>query len=246
MGFEVAWRTQAGTRTTDNRDYAGVGFRGETVLCVLLDGSSRGPESGALAKDIATGLIDWFTTTHTEITAEAIEGRLRQLHRSLSARWRRASASYGLVLLDGVGEGAAMLAGDCLLGRMANEATTWLSRPDTLANAFDELDIPAIAASPERHRLTRSFRRREFMPPSRLRLVRERDLILATDGFWADLNAVEQARFLAGDCISPAGADDQSVVHLRIQDVGEGAVRTHDDDAEALYVRIAEDRACRP
>lgn len=240
MGFEVAWRTQAGKRTADNRDCAGVGIRGDAALCIVLDGSSRGPDSGALARDIANGLIDWFVDLDTSVTGEAIEGRLRQLHRTLSARWRRASASYGLIHLDQTGAGVAMQAGDCLLGRMGEGGATWLSRPDTLANAFVELEVAAIAADPARHRLTRSFRVREFMPPSLLHLDHERDLILATDGFWADLAVADQVRFLAGEAIqSYGGADDRSALRIRINDQALGLARTPAGDAEGLYVRIA-------
>lgn len=240
MAYDFAWRTQAGRRTVENRDCAGVGLRGEEALCIVLDGSTRARDSGLLARDIATGLIDWFVERGQPVTAEAIEGRLRELHQMLSSRWRRASASYGLIHLDARGSGVAMQAGDCLLGRMALGGAVWLSRPDTLANAFGDLDIAAIVGDPARHRLTRSFRSREYMPPSSLVLDGERDLVLATDGYWADLPAGDQARFLAGEDL-PRGdeTDDRSILHIRIHAGTPARTPRLTGTEDGLYVRIA-------
>lgn len=240
MALELAWRTQAGRRTADNRDCAGVGIRGDEALCILLDGSSRGPDSGALARGIASGLVDWFVDAGPPMTSEAIDARLHELHGTLSLRWPRASASYAVVLLAGTGDGAAIHAGDCLVGRPAGEGVAWLTRPDTLANAFKDLAIAAIAADPARHRLTRSFRAREFMPPSRVPIEGVQDLVLATDGFWADLSGAGQARFLAGDTL-PRGDpdDDRSVLRARITASAAGSAPPVAGADGGLYVRIA-------
>lgn len=239
MGFEVAWRTQAGRRTADNRDCAGLGVRGDEALCVILDGSTRGPDSGALARDLARELVDWFVELGGPVTAETLQARLHDLHRALASRRPRASASYALVHLNTAGEGLALHAGDCLLGRAGDGHAEWLSRPDTLANAFADLDIAALAADPARHRLTRSFRPREFMPPSRLTLDGADDLILATDGFWADLPDAGQARFLAGEDVPPGDeADDRSVLRLRTRPGEAGLDRPAEDGCESFYVRV--------
>lgn len=240
MACDVAWRTQAGRRTAANRDCAGVGIRGDEALCIVLDGSTRGRESGALARDIAAGLIDWFVDLNPPVTAQMIEDRLRELHRTLSPRWRLASASYGLIHLDRRGSGVALHAGDCLLGRMGEGGAAWLTRPHTLANAVVEMEVAAIATDPARHRLTRSFRIREFMPPAVLRLDRERDLILATDGFWADLPGACQARFLAGEDPPQGGeADDRSVLRVRIHDGAPSLRPSVSGGGDGLYVRVA-------
>lgn len=60
MPIEVDWISQAGRRTADNRDFGGIGIRAEDALCIVLDGSSTGEDSGALARDITQALIDWF------------------------------------------------------------------------------------------------------------------------------------------------------------------------------------------
>lgn len=240
MGFDVAWRTRAGRRTADNRDCAGLGVRGDEALCIVLDGSTRGADSGALARDIARGLVDWFVELESAVTAGALKAKLRDLHQALAPRRPRASASYALVHLNGSGDGLALHAGDCLLGRVRAGRAEWLLRPDTLANAFVDLDIAAIAADPARHRLTRSFRPREFMPPSALPLEDERDLVLATDGFWADLPDPEQARFLAGEDIPPGDqADDRSVLRLRIRSGDVGLTRLAEEADEGFHVRVA-------
>lgn len=60
MGFEIDWHCQQGTRTADNRDHAGIGIRGESILAIVLDGSARGPTSGQFAREIARRLISVF------------------------------------------------------------------------------------------------------------------------------------------------------------------------------------------
>jgi hypothetical protein len=52
MGMEINWLSQQGKRTGDNRDCGGVGVRADEVLCLVLDGSTSGPTSGDLARQI--------------------------------------------------------------------------------------------------------------------------------------------------------------------------------------------------
>jgi len=80
MGIEISWRSQAGKRTEDNRDCAGVGIRGDEALCIVLDGSTAGPDSGTLARRVARDLIDWFTASDDAATTESLIARLRAIH----------------------------------------------------------------------------------------------------------------------------------------------------------------------
>jgi serine/threonine protein phosphatase PrpC len=220
MAVHFRWRSQIGTRTSDNRDCAGIGIRGEEALCILLDGSSTGRDSGALARQIARGLVDGYVASDETVDAGRLREWLHEVHRRLSVQHPQASASYLLLHLKGPDGILALHAGDCLLGRRKAEGgIDWLCQPHTLANATADAPIPVIADLPTRHLLTRSFRAREFMAPQVLALSGERELVIATDGFWAELSPQDQVRFMAGADIATASfGDDRSFVQAWFAD----------------------------
>ena len=80
---------------------------------------------------------------------------------------------------------------------------------------------------------------REFMAPDVVALHGEREIVVATDGFWADLSAEDQIRFLEGQSIPmPADGDDRGALWLRFIDtVPEILVRRVGADADDLYVK---------
>lgn len=241
MEMELDWRSQQGTKTGGNRDYGGAGIRPDGVLCLLLDGSTSGPKSGELAGQIARDVIDWYVATAEDVTAETLTAQLRQIHGSLSKRFPRDTASYVIVCLAGTGPALVLHAGDCLLGRQVGKSPLqWLIRPHTLANVIDDIPVAEIAESYVRHRLTRSFRAREFMLPDVTEINVEQDssLVAATDGFWAELNSEEQAMLMRGQ-ISPmiGEADDRSVLTIRLLD-NEQRVKLHlnEDRLENFYI----------
>lgn len=220
--MQLDWRSQRGTKTGDNRDYGGVGIRPDGVLCLVLDGATSGPKSGELAGQIARDVIDWYVATADDVTAETLTAQLRKIHGSLSKQFPRDTASYVIVCLAGTGPALVLHAGDCLLGRRVGKSPLqWLIRPHTLANVIDDIPVAAIAESHVRHRLTRSFRAREFMPPNAAEIKAERgsSLIAATDGFWTELTSEEQAMFMQGQFPPMIGeADDRSVLAIELLD----------------------------
>lgn len=183
----------------------------------MLDGSTSGFESGEFARQIAERIVDWFAA-QDEVNSDKIIDWMRGLHGELAQRFRRDSAS--IIIAHVRIDGAVLLlnAGDCLAGFWKAEGITWKTRPHTLANPIEELPIAEIAASPLRHRLTRSFRSREFMVPDiyELELQDDEALILATDGFWALLDPEVQIDFLADtDLAKIEFVDDCTVLSLR-------------------------------
>lgn len=217
MPIDAMWISQTGSRTADNRDYAGVGIRADDALCIVLDGSSTGEDSGPLARDITQALIDWFVAANEPVTAQAVTDQLHEIHGALRRRYPRASASYMAAYVTAPGDAVVLHAGDCLLGRRRAEGSiSWLSRPHTLANVASDAAIAAIAAVPARHRLTRSFRAREFMVPEVLTTNVGEGLVIVTDGFWADLSESDQALFMGGgDVAKSDDGDDRSVLVIR-------------------------------
>ena len=237
MGGEINWYSKQGQHTDDNRDYCGVGLRDNATLCIVLDGSSSGANSGELSLLIARDLIDWFMTAE-QVAAGVIIDRLRHIHTILSPRFRRDSASFVIALLAKEGTARVLHSGDCLAGFYEGKGPIdWRTQPHTLANPVDDMSIANIAASPVRHRLTRSFRSREFIRPdvSKLAIEGDEQLVLATDGFWAALDSEDQARFLAGQELPHAvDRDDCSVLSLQFAD-GQSC-EVGDEDANNLYV----------
>lgn len=239
MGLEISWRSEQGTLTSDNRDFCGAGLRDDAALCVVLDGSTSGPNSGEFAGAIARALIDWFVEAG-KVSADAIVDRLHNIHDDLSSGFRTDSASFVCALIEKEGSVRLIHNGDCLGGlRAGMSGIKWQTRPHTLVNAIEDVPICEIALSPLRNRLTRSFRGREFMAPdiSELRLEGDQELVLATDGFWAALASDDQARFQAGEAMPNAEEkmlDDSSTMVIRRLDRSHW--RITGDRAENCYI----------
>ncbi|MEI9425983.1 hypothetical protein O7A70_33455 [Mesorhizobium sp. Cs1299R1N1] len=91
-------------------------------------------------------------------------------------------------------------AGDCLVGRLEDDGRiAWLTQPHTLANPLLPAAIESVAKDPARHRLTRSFRSKRFIAPDLNSIqLDDRPLLVATDGFWAELDACQQVDFIGG------------------------------------------------
>jgi serine/threonine protein phosphatase PrpC len=108
-----------------------------------------------------------------------------------------------IIALMGEGPNVTTLhAGDCRLGRLTNQGSIrWLTPVHTLANAIQDLDDQALRLAPDRHLLTRSFRGKRFQAPDCVIHEfddRDRGLLIASDGFWADLPEDEQLALLQG------------------------------------------------
>jgi serine/threonine protein phosphatase PrpC len=236
MVVAVRWISQTGTKTKDNRDCAGIGLRKNGALCVVLDGSTSGPHSGDLARKISRALVDWYVSVEREISRDMITERIHEIHGVLCKEHPRDSASYMIAHFGSEHDVLVLHAGDCLLGRYNDKAgLDWVSQPHTLANVAGNVPIPSIVDVPARQRLTRSFRAREFMPPDAIEMKFDRELVIATDGFWAEIGAGDQTLFISGgDVLMGAKGDDRSVLCVRpresadVQSVGK---------ADNLYLR---------
>lgn len=241
MRLEMSWRSEPGTQTDDNRDFCSVGMRPDSTLCIVLDGSTEGQGSGVFAASIARSLIDWFITVD-QVTDYAILEQLRQIHAAQTVKFRQASASFVIAWIDGSGHVQFFHAGDCLIGSMRGEAwIEWEMRPHTLANVFQNLSIEEIAASPVRNRVTRSLRAKSYMMPDEgaLTLRADMTLVLATDGFWADLQPANQVGFLSGAEQSKQKVqDDRSALSIRFSKVQTSC--TDESSAGNCYLRDAQ------
>ncbi|WP_457588790.1 hypothetical protein [Ensifer canadensis] len=240
MDIEALWLTQQGTRTSDNRDHAGFGMRQNEFLGVVVDGSTNGAANGGYARAIDQMLVDWFVETAEAITADLMVNVLRQSHENLREQFPRGSASVLLIHATGRNSITIFHSGDCVLGEFdTNDVIAWQTSPHTLTNALAEMPLKVIAQSPTRHLLTKSFRSRAFEPPD----ILERNefsgtLLLASDGFWAELPEKDQAKFLAGEQSSAeTDRDDRSVLRLRISFSDHLVFAMRDKSSKNLYLR---------
>ncbi|TCR67925.1 protein phosphatase 2C domain-containing protein, partial [Rhizobium sp. BK376] len=230
-----------GTKTADNRDHAGVGIRGDSILAIVLDGSTSGAASGLFAREIAQRLVDWFVTTTANISAATITEKLRAIHAALAGDFRKDSATYALLFADAARQAIALHAGDCLLARRdVDGQISWLMQPHTLANALCAFPHAILAKLDSRHALTRSFRSTNFMAPD-VTLVELQDqlLLIGTDGFWADLDPAAQSAFADGRFpASEAERDDCGLLSISRADRASVEIfGTH--AAASIYVRRA-------
>lgn len=217
MAFAIQWQSQQGAMTTDNRDCAGIGIRQTEVLAIVLDGSSSGANSGVFASEIARRIIDWFVSTNHAITVAILTAQLRAMHAELATHFQRDSASYLLIHVGDGHEALILHAGDCLVGHCTPAGkVSWLVQPHTLANAVAPMKIEDLANDIGRHRLTRSFRSREFVEPAVCSIPADKTaLLVATDGFWAELDHAQQNAFIHGRMPDHAGdRDDRSVLQV--------------------------------
>lgn len=239
MRANLEWRTLKGTRTSDNRDFAGAGMNAHGLLMIITDGSTAGESNGDLARVLVKEMVDWFAAA-SPVSAEVLCDFLRDLHHDLAPRFPRGSASY-LVVICGVEDCFAAYAGDCTLGIMdADGAISWITAPHTLTNAVKDLPLAEIAKSKARHLLTSSFRSREFISPTIERIEGSATrLIMATDGFWAWLSPEQRILFLkTGSREVSTDQDDCSalLISLSRKETVHG-LSLMEDGSDGLYVR---------
>jgi serine/threonine protein phosphatase PrpC len=168
---------------------------------------------------------------------------LRELHENLRKRYPRGSASLLLIYAAESDSISVIHSGDCVLGELdRHDGVNWRTSPHTLTNALVEMPLKDIAQSATRHLLTRSFRARGFELPDIVKLPEfSGSLVLATDGFWAELSEKDQARFLAGHQASTAtDRDDRSVLLLRISLSNHLAFVMYDKSSKNLYRRTTD------
>lgn len=205
MVFCAEWITYKGAITDDNRDHCSIAVNGDKTLYVVADGSTRGTQSGHLAAEFVKAFADRFMAAPLLISTDNISSFLDELSQGFKTAYPAGRLSF-LVLLDlGSGSVSAFHAGDCRLGRIDSDGTVaWLSRVHTVANAVEQITEERLASHDGRHTLTRSFRpgRKCDVEVSQYQLMPNDRLIMATDGYWADLNHEQRVAFIAKACLS--------------------------------------------
>lgn len=241
MHIEIRWLTQRGTKTADNRDYAGVGIRSDKLLAIVVDGSTKGEKNGEYAAAIVQNLVDWFVETQDPILEKSLIEQLRFIHERLLEHYPNCSASVLIVIIVPNDNILVMHIGDCILGQLNGEnKIVWYTTPHTLANVITTMTLDELASSSARHLLTRSLRAREFMEPDAFFLdLLTGDYLLATDGYWADLTPDGKLSFNDGRFPDDGSDhDDRSVLHLKLEKTNSPVINCIiNDTTENFYTR---------
>jgi PPM family protein phosphatase len=215
------WYTQQGPLTSDNRDFCGIAEIHGISVCILVDGATGSPKCGELARDLVSFLLESCVCLDSPPSQEILINCLERAHVGLRRQYPSDVASYIIVLQDNSQTLTAIHAGDCRLGMIANDGSiNWLTCVHTLANAIQSLSDDELRMSSDRHKLTRSFKGKRFETPD-CEIFNLKDccdaLLLASDGFWADLSDEEQLLVLQGHRVQETSLnDDMSCFYLQL------------------------------
>ncbi len=224
MTFEYEWLSSPGTITSDNRDHCGIAERPDATLYVVIDGATRGQNGGDLARELAHQLVEQFLELGKPFAKIQISKLLQNVHKNLRRRFPADSASLFILVQKSDGSIMTAHAGDCRLGRLKfDKPIEWLSKPHTLANAIEDVSDPELITNPSRHSLTRSFRPRQLpdMEYGEFAFSSGDAFLIATDGFWAELNSSEQREHIEGKTpLFEKDTDDRSCLMLQDQTLG--------------------------
>jgi len=140
-------------------------------------------------------LVAKFQKTTSPPTKTNILRWLKEIHREIRLTYFADSASYLVAIPNPEGQLIIFHAGDCLLGRVIKDTKIqWLTEPHTLVNATKSVPHDDLAQDPDRNILTRSFRGWKFIEPefNCIFTTPAEKIIIASDGFWADLSRENQ------------------------------------------------------
>lgn len=190
-------------------------------LYLIADGSSSHPQSGELARALLACLIQEFSrlplaTLGTEPLTAALVDMISACRNTLRDQYPTAACSYLLLCLMG-DTAFSIHEGDCCLGLITTDNTVnWLNNIHCEANWQGNLSHAEIVRAPSRHRLTRCFSARRSSDPeiSHWPVHPTQQWLLATDGFWATLDAQQQLHFLLNGDLSDQYTDDISCLSV--------------------------------
>lgn len=214
--IRYATRTIKGRDRAENRDCAGAECDGMQGIFVVVDGTSK-PGSELLAPALVDQIFSGYRTqvendppdlSHDQV-ASLLKRVLHDAHSSIFPNGVTGSASY-LVAVISNGFLTVAYEGDCSAGvASSNGPINWFTPPHCLANWKRDRDHRQLATDPGRHSITRSFKARKMPEPELLKIAIEGvTLVFATDGFWADLSDLDQARMLDPEMPDPIHVDD--------------------------------------
>ena len=213
--------SQQGAGRTENRDACGSAHNADAGLYVIADGTSK-PGSGELARALTQHVLECFSRAGPSVVCcpdSALKltlASLNEVHSNLCPDFPFASTSYLALLVMGQTM-VSIHAGDCCLGYLdKDQRTIWLTPPHCGPNWKGDLSHSFIANSPARKRLLNCMSQRRLHDPhiQPLQAVTQTTWVLATDGFWAELSADNQADAIREQTLYGYATDDDATLML--------------------------------
>lgn len=190
-------------------------------MTLIGDGHSTKTHSDAFSKAWLSCLSEAFFGQKIEY--QSIESAQKSLKKILSdfqkifrTQYPAAAMSF-LILIATQDWTAICFIGDCRIGRLEEQSIQWINPVHSVINALTQQDETLLRSDPARHRLTRSFKAKRFefeqIEWLTLHLCKASTLILATDGFWAELSLNEQIHLLNAQILENP-VDDVTCIRL--------------------------------
>ena len=195
------WYSVKGQKTPDNRDVFAYGRKQDDALYIIADGATSKVQSGLMAKALCSRVIDTFKQTSSN-PIECLLSRLPEWQVELRRLYPVAAVSYLIARVQANNLIQTLHAGDCRLGFApiaSPERIDWKTSIHSLANAIQPLPEEQLCNHARRHSLTRTFNSRRYIKPEYQEHLWQEGtaLVIATDGFWAELSTAEQCQQLS-------------------------------------------------
>tara|TARA_B100002049_G_scaffold235944_1_gene221464 strand:- start:1053 stop:1784 length:732 start_codon:yes stop_codon:yes gene_type:complete len=207
--------SKKGTAREYNRDFIGL-FEFDTgVLAYLLDVSSSSSLDCIgfveLFNNLLSERIEPEIVADYDLFLKALEQIIIDMQHSFKSGVASLIVSFIAYKSDNVW---GYTVGDSRIGIMKDEIV-WVSPVHTGANPLGESFTDEMKLQPERHILTRSLNMRKKYNPEffQFKVTEDQSLVIASDGFWAELAPELQLNLLAKQQVQ--SEDDSSVITIK-------------------------------
>ncbi|MGO2074799.1 hypothetical protein ACT3S9_08305 [Pseudoalteromonas sp. AOP31-A2-14] len=213
--MDIDCYSQQGSARETNRDFVGLFELDCGVLVYLLDVSTSSSLNCASFVEQLNGLILERVTNESVAEPSLFLEVFQQVIIELQQSFKSGVASLITCFVSyESGNVWGYTVGDSRIGTVRDEII-WLSPVHTGANPFGESFIDSMKLLPERHILTRSLNMRKKYNPElfQFNIAKEQSLVVASDGFWAELTSELQLSLLAKQQVQTE--DDSSVIAIK-------------------------------
>lgn len=212
--MDIDCYSQKGAVRASNRDFIGLFEFDNGVLIYLLDVSTSSSLSCASFIEKLNSFISERITHELVADSETFLKGFQQVIVDLQQSFKSGVASLITSFISYDSKSVwGYTVGDSRIGIM-DDKISWISPVHTGANPFGESFTEAMKLIPERHILTRSLNMRKKYKPVffQFDVAAEQSLLIASDGFWAELTSELQFNLLARQQVQTE--DDSTVISI--------------------------------
>jgi serine/threonine protein phosphatase PrpC len=207
--------SQQGINNASNGDYISAFEYEEGVLILLIDIATASPLDEVKFVGSLNKLVQQSVTTETIKSSDIFLSTFEQIVAALKEVFKIGCASLITAYVSKNSTSVwGYTIGDTRIGKLGGDDIAWLTNVHTGANPLGEFFTEEMKSAPERHLLTRSLNmQRPFNPDYyKIDLSDKQSLVIASDGFWADLSVHQQQLLLSQRRV--ATNDDCSFVKI--------------------------------